>query len=324
MKFLSNVGNAIKRTASKTKLRVSKHSPEILMVTGAVTFVATVVVACKQTLKCEEILDNHERKMKDIDDCLELASEEGSGVTYSQETAKKDRAVAFVQTGLDFAKLYAPAIGLGVISLVSFGCGFKILKKRNLALTAAYGAIDTAFKEYRSRVKDELGEEADKHFRYGYETALNKKGTVAVKNENGETEIKEVDVTDTVPWSESEGTLDNATFVFAPETSRYWFPDDIHNQAGISAARTRMQIDFDNNGYLFLNDVLKALGLKEVPYGQLVGWLKGYGDPYIDFRMKPICRPLPKNDKIRNPFNADYEIIYEFDFNTCGIIWDKI
>lgn len=322
MKFLSNVGTMVKKTALLSKAKISAKSPEILMVVGAVTFVGTVVVACKQTLKCEEVLDAHERKMKDIEDCLELAKEEESGVSYDEEMAKKDKAIAFVQTGLGFAKIYAPAILLGVVSITSFGCSFHIMKKRNLALSLAYGALDHAFKEYRGRVKEELGEETDQYFRYGYKKVKN--GIIAKKNpETGELEAsKEKDI-DTVPWEEGDGTLDNATFVFAPETSKYYFPDELHNQMSIQAARNNMQIDFDMKGFLFLNDVLRSLGLQEVPYGQLVGWKKGIGDPYIDFRAKPVYRKA-SSDRNRNPLGLEYECIYEFDFNTCGIIWDKI
>ena len=65
------------------------------------------------------------------------------------------------------------------------------------------------------------------------------------------------------------------------------------------------------------------LGLKEVAYGQLVGWKKGLGDPYIDFRAKPVYRLAPRDPK-RNPLGVEYECIWEFDFNTCGTMWDKI
>lgn len=322
MKFLSNAGTFIKRTALTTKTRVSAKSPEILMVIGGVTFIATVVVACKQTLKCEEILDSHQRKMDDIEDCLELASEEGSGVTYDDEQAKKDKAVAFVQTGVEFAKIYAPAIGLGIISIACFGGSFHIMKKRNLALGVAYTALDTAFREYRGRVREELGEEADSHFRYGYEKV--KKGLIAGTDAEGNRIAVEGKDLDTVPWNEDgDGVLYGATFVFAPETSRYYFPDELHNQMTIQTARNNAQIDFDMKGFIFLNDVLKLLGLKEVPYGQLVGWKKGFGDPYIDFRAKPVYR-LASKDPNRNPLGLEYECIWEFDFNTCGTIWDKI
>lgn len=321
MKFFNNIGNVVKRTAAISKQRIVKRSPELCMIVGGVTFVATVVVACRQTLKCEEILDAHQRKMDDIENCLELAAEEGSGVTYDEQTAKKDRFVAYCQTGLGFARVYAPAILLGAVSVTAFGSGFHIIKKRNLALSAAYTAVDTAFKEYRGRVRDELGDETDKYFRYGYKKVQN--AVISGKNENGEDISITKDEIDTVPFEEGDGLCSSATFVFAPETSKYYFPDEVHNDAALSAARSTAQIDFESKGYLFLNDVLKSLGLKEVPYGQLIGWIKGQGDQYIDFRTKKVYRKASTNPN-RNPLGVEYECIYEFDFNTCGTIWDRI
>ena len=325
MKVLSKLGNSLKVTAIKAGMKVSKRSPEILMVAGGITFVATVVVACKQTLKCEDILDKHGRAMDDILACQEMAQEDPEKVEYSEQDAKKDKFIAYVHTVAGFAKVYAPAIGLGIVSITCFGCSFNIMKKRNLALTAAYTALDSAFKGYRKRVVDDLGEETDRYFRYGYQKV--KKGLIAGKDKDGNDIAVKGENLDTVPWDEEgkpgDGTLDGATFIFAPETSKYYFPDEVHNDSSISAERNCLQVDFDQKGFLFLNDVLRALGLKEVPYGQLVGWKKGLGDPYIDFRTKKVYRKASP-DKNRNPLGLEYECIYEFDFNTCGIIWDKI
>ena len=325
MKVLNNLGNSLKVTAIKAGAKISKRSPEILMVAGGITFVATVVVACKQTLKCEDILDKHERAMNDIQACQEMADEDPEKVQYSDQDAKKDKFIAYVHTVAGFAKVYAPAVALGAISITCFGCSFNIMKKRNLALTAAYTAIDSAFKEYRKRVVDELGEESDQHFRYGFQKI--KKGLIAGKDADGNDISVKGENLDTVPWDEEnksgDGVLNNATFVFAPETSKYYFPDEVHNDASISAAKNNLQIDFDNQKFLFLNDALDALGLQKVPYGQLVGWLKGMGDPYIDFRTRKLYRKASP-DRNRNPLGLEYECIYEFDFNTCGVIWDKI
>lgn len=321
MKVLGKFGNSLKRTAVRTGMRISKRSPEILMIAGGITFVATIVVACKQTLKCEEVLDKHERAMNDILVCQEMAEEDPEKVQYSEEDAKRDKFIAYTHTVWGFAKAYAPAVALGAISITCFGCSFNIMKKRNLALTAAYTALDSAFKGYRKRVVDELGEDSDSYFRYGYKKV--KKGLIAGKDKDGNDAAIKGENLDTVPWDEEDSTLDGNTFIFAPETSKYYFPDEVHNDASISAARNNMQIDFDRDGFLFLNDVLRALGIREVPFGQLVGWVKGIGDPYIDFRTKKVYRKASP-DKNRNPLGLEYECIYVFDFNTCGVMWDKI
>lgn len=326
MKVLGNVGKKLKGAGYKVGMKVSKRSPEILMVAGAITFVGTVIVACRQTLKCEDILDTHERRIDEIKNCQELAAEGKS--EYTEAEAKKDKAITFAQTGFEFAKVYAPAVLLGAVSITCFGCSFNIMRKRNLALTAAYTALDGAFKKYRERVCEQLGEESDKYFRYGYKKV--KKAVVGKVNpDTGEMEAVKVNDIDTVPWDEedknepSDKTLSDAVFVFAPETSKYFSVDELHNDMTISSVRNVAQINFDTKGYMFLNEILRELGLKEVPYGQLVGWVKGKGDPYIKFKVNKVYRKASE-DRNRNPLGLEYECIYELEFNTCGIMWDRI
>ena len=62
----------------------------------------------------------------------------------------------YVQTGVKFAKLYGPSVVLGALSITSILASNNILRKRNVALGAAYAAIDKGFKEYRSRVIEEV------------------------------------------------------------------------------------------------------------------------------------------------------------------------
>ncbi len=320
--LFTSLTKTVKGSALKAGAKISKRSPEILMVAGGITFIATVVVACKQTLKCEDVLDKHERAMNDIEACIEMAEEEPEKVEYSLEDAKKDRFIAYVHTGLGFAKVYAPVVILGAISMTCFGCSFNIMKKRNLALTAAYTALDTAFSKYRSRVREELGEDTDKHFRYGYTKVKN--ALIAGKDADGNDIAVVADEIDTVPWNEEgDGTLDDATFIFAPETSKFWGVDELHNDMTIMAAQNVARVNYGMKGHLFLNEVLVDLGLKEVPYGQLVGWVKGTGDDYIDFHVDKVHRKA-STDPNRNPLGLQYETIYQLRFNTCGIIWDKI
>ena len=85
---------------------------------------------------------------------------------YSQEDAKKDLAIVYIQTGVKIAKLYAPAVVLGTISIAGIVASNNILRKRNVALAAAYATVDKSFKEYRSRVVERFGDDVDKELRY--------------------------------------------------------------------------------------------------------------------------------------------------------------
>ena len=312
MKFLSKVGNGMKGFGTRTGARIKAKSPEILLVCGVVSFVGPVVVACKQTMKAEEILDEHERKMAEVQTCLDMASEEESTVSYTEEQAKKDRFIAWKDTAISFTKLYFPAAVLGVVTITCFGASYGIMKKRNVGLGIAYAAVDKAFKDYRERVRGELGEAADRRFNTGVGYAT---GKVLEEKEDGSTEIVEKEV-ETVPFDEDGN--EGCRFFFSEDTSKCWQPTKILNDMTLQASRNYMQNKFEIQGFLFLNDVLESLGMEKVPDGQLVGWLKGMGDPYIDYRIQEVYRPSRKNN------GTDFEVVYILDFNHCGIIWDKI
>ena len=91
----------------KITLGLKRHSPEILMVTGIIGVVASTVIACKATLKVNDILDNAKLEVEKIHECAartDLVDE------YSEQDKKKDLAIVYVQTGVKLAKLYAPAV----------------------------------------------------------------------------------------------------------------------------------------------------------------------------------------------------------------------
>ena len=45
---------------------------------------------------------------------------------------------------------------------------YEVLVKRNIALAAAYTAVDKSFKEYRGRVIERFGKELDRELKYKY------------------------------------------------------------------------------------------------------------------------------------------------------------
>ncbi len=53
----------------KTGFRLKKHSPEILMTAGVVGVVASLVTACKATLKVKDILDEKKSNLESIQEC---------------------------------------------------------------------------------------------------------------------------------------------------------------------------------------------------------------------------------------------------------------
>ena len=157
----------VSRFAAKAKFKLGKHSPEILMVVGAVGAVTSTVMACKATLKVNDILAAHDATVATIHDVQEGKVQIKAGEEYTEEDVKKDLTTTYVQTGLKIAKLYAPAVILGTLSI---GCMFgsnHILQKRNAALTAAYVTLDKAFGDYKERVTERFGDRVQSELEHG-------------------------------------------------------------------------------------------------------------------------------------------------------------
>ena len=85
----------------------------------------------------------------------------GEEVYYTDEMRKKDTFVTYVQTSVNFLKLYGPAIGLAVGSVVCILTSHGIMRKRGAALLAAFNTLSETYQQYRDRVIKEHGEHAD-------------------------------------------------------------------------------------------------------------------------------------------------------------------
>ena len=156
--------NTISRSAHRMAFKLQKHSPEILVVAGVIGAVASAVMACKATTKLGDILDDSRDKIDSIHDVIENPDKVDE--EYTPEDGNKDLAIVYTQTALKVAKVYAPAVILGGLSITAILTSNNILRKRNIALAAAYTAVDKSFKEYRGRVVERFGKELDKELRY--------------------------------------------------------------------------------------------------------------------------------------------------------------
>jgi len=149
---LNSIKLAVAKSTGRSLLLAKKYSPEILVVTGMVGLVVSTVMVVKAANKTEKLLDTSKVK-------IEAAA----------EVSKKELTVAYVNTGYEFIKLYGPAVTLGAASVACILGSHNIMKKRNLALIAAYKTVEKGFTDYRKRVVEELGEQKDRDFRYGVE-----------------------------------------------------------------------------------------------------------------------------------------------------------
>lgn len=308
---IKQLTNSATRAFHKAGFQLKKHSPEILVVTGVVGTVVSAVMACKATTKVSTILDKTKTNVDAIHECVnnpELAEE------YTVEDSKKDLAIVYVQTGLEFAKLYGPSVILGAASITSILAGHNILRKRNLALAAAYQVVDTGFKQYRGRVVERFGEQMDKELKYDIkakeieETVVDKKG-------------EEKTVTKTVEVANPIAAQSPYTICF-DETCTGWQRDAEANKFFLLRQQDYANEKLKARGYLFLNEVYDMVGARRTKAGQVVGWVydesNPIGDNYVDFGIFDI-----RNEDSRNFVNGLEKSIW-LSFNVDGDILNNL
>ena len=293
---------------NNSKNVVQKHSPEILAGVGVVGVVASTVMACKATMKLNDIL---EESKETRDKIREVESNPRYEEQYSHEDAKKDLTINYTQTGLKIAKLYAPAVILGSASLGCLLASNDILRKRNAALSAAYMTVDKSFKEYRQRVVDRFGEEVEKEIRYNIKA---EEITSTVVAEDG----SETTITETVKTMDPNLYSDYAKFF--DEASPYWQKDPEYNFMFLKSQQQYANDLLKARGRLFLNEVYEMLGIDKTKAGQIVGWVYNpenpIGDNFVDFGIFDMSK-----ERVRAFVNG-YEPNILLDFNVDGNIWD--
>ena len=305
------IKDTITKTFGKIKFGAIKYSPEILVVAGVVGVVASAVIACKATTKLDDILEQTKTDVDKIHECVnrtDLAEE------YTEEDSKKDLAIVYIQTGMKLVKLYAPAVILGALSITSIIGSHYILKKRNVALAAAYATVDKGFKEYRKRVAEKIGDEAEKELRYGIKAKTIEE---TVTDEDG----REIKVEKNV--TETNLLLSPYARIF-DEFNPNWERDSDYNLMYIRNVESKFNDKLKACGYVFLNEVYEELGFPKTKTGQIVGWVydpdnkEHEGDNYIDFGLYDL------NRQEANDFVNGYNYSVILDFNVDGNIMNRI
>lgn len=343
----TNLGRTIKAFAYNSGL--VKHAPKILLGLGISSVVGGTVIACKQTLNMDTILDEHEKTVNDIKELretsIELQEEEPIDDSialdfYTEKAMKKDLVKTYIRTGGKIMKNYAVPVSLiggGIISIVS---SHNILNTRYTTALAAYNVLSDKFSEYRKRVIDDYGQEVDDLYSFGFDKkeelveTKNKKGTVKKKLETS--------------YSPRPEGLSEFAIMFGPETSTMAIrPVDTYGDGyernTINAIRTK-NLEFLINtqaqcndrlkreGHLFLNDIYRMLGMlfktedgrytSDRACGALNGWIYrtdkdgnyiGPGDGYVDFKIFDVDGEL-----INDNFVDGYKENIWIDFNCDG------
>lgn len=273
-----------------------KYAPEILTYGGVVAMIGGTVFACKQTPKAVAIVEETKKNLAVIKATEEEAAKNDRKVTrngeiipYSQQDYKKDITIAHVNNIKELAKTYAvPGVMLiGGAAMILGGHG--IMRKRNAVAIATLSSVMEGFNKYRGKVIDELGEAADKRFRFG----KGKQSVVeTVDAESGEV-TKELNSPDGFAEFPED---DPRFFLFSKETA----PDCYKGNLLMDLAQLRT---FQNHatdilrmeGNITVNRIRNICGVKSIDEGLDNGYvMDGEGDGYVDFGIFDRVTGEPK------------------------------
>lgn len=317
--FLKKIGAVAAETTAKALFKMKKNSPELLIAGGIVLVVAGTVVACTRTSKAQEILAEKKEAMEEIEAARSIASE----AEYSRKEYKIDKLATHIKYSGKLALCYLPA---GLIEGAGIACflgAYGIMKKRQAILMAAYEALSTAYVRYRTRVKEEFGEETEEAIYHGRPLRRVTEGEPAEFGDMPE-EKKSGEITeDTLATCDRyQKDMPSPYARFFDENSPMFRKDPESNLAFLRMLQKQFNNRLYLRGFITLNEVYEALGIPETNAGCIMGWLKNKANEptkEIDFGIykgyQEGCRD----------FVNGYERSILLDFNVDPEpIWDKI
>jgi hypothetical protein len=287
---------AIGRGVARSTLLAQKNSPGFLLGAGVVGMVGTTVLASRATLKVHAI---KEEAKTNLEMARTLQHDD-----YSETDRQKDISLIYFQTSIKVARLYAPAVILGGLSIAALAHSHNILTRRNAALTAAYAALDKGFNEYRARVVEKYGEEEDRNLRYG-----TREVEVVDPDTKEKKTVKRVDPGDPSIYAR-----------FFDNSSASWSKEPEYNLIFLQCQQNYANDLLRARGHVFLNDVYDMLGIPRSKAGAVVGWIlspNGDTDNFINFGV------FDDRERTRDFVNG-FEGAILLDFNVDGIIYDRI
>ena len=226
----TKVTNGVK----SVKAYISKHSPEILTGIGICGMITSTVLAVKATPKAIQLI---EAKKFDLN--------------TDKLTVKETIVTAW--------KPYLPSLGICISSVACLIGANAVNSKRNAALATAYTISDKAFRTYRDKVIETIGEKKEKNLR-------DQIAQDRVNEDNGTN--RQIII-----------TPKGQTLCLDQLSGRY-FRSDLDT---IRKAVNELNRSMTYHNYISLNEYYYAIGLEQVKYGDKVGWNIDSGLIELDF-----------------------------------------
>ena len=295
----------IGRSIGKLGVTFKKNLPTITTVLSAIGVVGTGVLAARAAYKSCQTIEEH----KDLVDQLHANKE----CFETEKEYNKEVVAVYKNTTIDLAKVYWPAFVAGGLTIAGIFTTNNIHRNRYFTMAGMYTAAVSAYKEYRKRVSDKYGEDAERDLFYN----IKREEVVTVETDKkGKEKTKVEVVTKPGPIDDPNYDIiriergDKIWYAGLPESTYYRFLNVQSNMTQL--LRTR--------GFVFLNEVLDALELPMVPMGQIIGWVydesKSETDNCVDFGLKEGTENFDFFMSGKNEF------VY-LELNHDGTMYDK-
>lgn len=202
---------------SSSRTFLKHNGSTILTCLGGAGVIATAVTAVRATPKALALIEEVEKEKQE-----ELTNTEKIKIA---------------------GPTYVPSILIGAGTLACiFGANF-LSRRSQAALMSAYALLDNSYKEYKNKVKELYGEDAD----------------VNVRKEIVKDNYEETDI-----------SIDDDKQLFYDEFSQRYFESTLEDVLRAEYTFNRM---IATEYGVFLNDFYDLIGLEEVDYGNYMGWM---------------------------------------------------
>lgn len=245
------------RMAGKAVYIAKEYKPEILITIGITSVVGGTIVACCETAtKMKPVMDEFGEQLNRVKDDKQRSdeiAETNPDMVYPIKQYRKDITMVYRNLFLQSLKVYALAIILSSFGIACICRSNAIMRKRNIALGAAYTALDQAFKKYREEVKARYGEAVDEEIRLG----IHRDGDKLTMNDEQITKIKE----------DPKSLHDACQILLGPDDIGHgvYQSNPTYTLQNVECIRRALDDELERWGYITVNDIRKKFGYSPIP-----------------------------------------------------------
>lgn len=240
---------------------VKQNSPTILTSISVVGLFTTVFTAIRATPKAMSLIDDevyfkYEDEMLNLNENVSFNKWMGSEEHCFSDRMKKLTKKEILQI---VWKEYLPSLALGMVTVTCIIGSNRISMRRSAALASLYGLTDAAFKEYKNKVVETMGEAKERK----------------VRDEIAQEKIK------SNPSATSAVIVTGKGDVLCYDTlSGRYFRSDIDK---IQRIVNSLNYELRSSMFLSVNELYYRLGLANISLGSDMGWDIDKGEIELEF-----------------------------------------